>query len=212
MKSFFTLALAILCASTKGISQSGTEPTFIKLPSFIATLNNNKVDLEWITASETNVSHYVIEKSTDGKSFSAAGLVFAFGNTTSDAGYSFSDKLKFSAPGLIYYRLRIVDTGGTSEFSPVRIIRIAGETDSAVSIITYPNPVSNEVRITIPADWQNKKVLYEIFNAAGKTVNKIEASNSGQTQTINVSNLSRGFYIVKASADGETSEQKIIKQ
>jgi len=211
MKSFFTLVLAILFSSTKGISQSGTELTFIKLTSFIATLSNNKVDLEWITASETNVSHYVIEKSTDGKSFRDAGTVFAFGNTTSDAGYTFSDKLKFYTPGLIYYRLRIVDTDGTSELSSVRIIRIA-RADSAVSVTTYPNPVSNELRITIPANWQNKKVLYEIFNAAGKTLNKIETSNSGQTQTINVSNLSRGFYIIKVSANGETSQQKIIKQ
>ncbi|MEI2740432.1 MAG: hypothetical protein V9F01_16790 [Chitinophagaceae bacterium] len=36
----------------------------VKLSSFSATLNNNsKVDLKWSTATETNLSHFVVERS-----------------------------------------------------------------------------------------------------------------------------------------------------
>jgi hypothetical protein len=60
----------------------------VKLVSFTAMLSSNKkVDLEWVTASEINTSHFVIERSTDGSTFSDAGTVFAFGNTTEQKNY-----------------------------------------------------------------------------------------------------------------------------
>nr|WP_287424193.1 hypothetical protein [Candidatus Brachybacter algidus] len=46
----------------------------VKLTAFTAILNNNKVDLKWTTASEVNVSHFVVEKSTDGINYSDAGM------------------------------------------------------------------------------------------------------------------------------------------
>ena len=55
--------------------------------------NNNKVDLKWETATEINVSHFIIEKSIDGKNFSDAGMVFAYGNTTSKSNYVFADNI-----------------------------------------------------------------------------------------------------------------------
>ncbi|MEI2822736.1 MAG: hypothetical protein V9F02_04830 [Chitinophagaceae bacterium] len=51
----------------------------VTLTSFIATLNSNSVNIKWTTASEMNVSHFVLERSIDGTNFSEAGLVFAKG-------------------------------------------------------------------------------------------------------------------------------------
>jgi Secretion system C-terminal sorting domain len=175
-------------------------------------LNNNKVDLKWATASEINASHFMVEKSTDGVNFSEAGMVFATGNAADKADYSLSDNVNMNQAGVIYYRLRSVDIDGKNELSATRIIRIGKQADKNISILTYPNPVSNEVRITIPANWQNKKVLYEIFNAAGRTTKRIETANSSQTETINVSSMATGFYIVRVNFEGQTAQQKIIKQ
>jgi hypothetical protein len=190
----------------------GTLP--VKMELFTATINNsgNKVDLNWTTASEINVNHFIVEKSTDGKNFSEAGMAFAYGTATAKANYSLSDNINANQVGVIYYRIRSVDVDGKSELSVIRIIRISKQTEKNISIVTYPNPVSNEVRITIPANWQNKKLVYEIFNAAGKAIKKIETANSSQTETMNVSSLSPGFYIVRVSFEGVTAQQKIIKQ
>ena len=68
----------------------------VKMYSFTANLNNNKVDLKWITASEINVSHFIVEKSTDGINFSDAGMVFANGNATDKTNYSLSDNVNTS--------------------------------------------------------------------------------------------------------------------
>jgi hypothetical protein len=117
-----------------------------------------------------------------------------------------------SQASVIYYRLRTVDVDGKSGYSATRIIRIGKQTGQTISILTYPNPVSNELRITLPDNWQNKKVTFEIFNANGQVSKRTESANSGQTETLNVSNLVRGFYFVRASCEGQTAQQKIIKQ
>lgn len=185
----------------------------VKLTSFTAMLNNNnKVDLKWETATEINVSHFMVERSTDGTNFSDAGMVFAYGNTTSKSNYVFADNISNIQSSVVYYRLKSIDVDGKTQYSDVRIIRISKQGENVITIITYPNPVSNEVRITIPANWQNKKVVYELFSVNGQTAKKIETANSSQTETLNVSNLNNGLYIVKVTCEGKTAQQKIVKQ
>ena len=86
-------------------------------------LNNDKVDLKWATDTEINVSHFVIEKSNDGKNFNDAGVVFAYGNTSGKTEYRFSDKVKADQPGVFYYVLRSVDNDGKSQYSAIRTIK-----------------------------------------------------------------------------------------
>lgn len=184
----------------------------VKLASFTATLNNNKADLKWTTSSEINVSHFVIEKSLDGTNFQEAGIMFAYGNATDKTDYSFSDNLLNTTATVVYYRLRSVDMDGKAEYSATRIIRLGKQKDNAITILTYPNPVSNELRVTIPAAWQNKPVVYELFTVNGQSVKRSQAGNSGQTETLNISTLAPGLYIVSVSCEGAVAQQKIVKQ
>lgn len=184
----------------------------VKLTSFTAALNNNNADLHWTTASEINVSHFAIERSTDGIHFNDAGVVFAYGNAADNTNYSFSDNLSNIQSGIVYYRLRSVDIDGKSQYSETRMIRISKQKENAISIVTFPNPVINEVRISIPSEWQNKKVIYEVFNAGGQVSKKTETGSSSQTETVNMSKLAPGFYVVRVSCNGQTAQQKIVKQ
>jgi hypothetical protein len=195
---------------------AGFVPSGMLLPvtliSFTAQLQNDKVELKWITATEINTSHFIVEKSIDGKDFSEAGMVFAGGNTVAQKSYTFTDAITGKQDGVIYYRLVSYDIDGQKELSETRIVRLSKQNEQTVSIITYPNPVADELRITLPAGWQNKKVVYEIFMLNGKTVKKTETPNSSQTETINISNLASGMYIIRVSAEGQAAQQKIIKQ
>ena len=199
----------------KGFAIPNASTLPVELLSFSATLNknDNKVDLTWKTATEKNVSHFIIEKSTDGVNYSDAGLMFAYGNTTEEKSYAYADKnINTSQAGVIYYRLRTVDIDQASKLSEVRVIRISKANEQQVSIITYPNPVSNELRVTVPANWQGKKVTYEIMNNNGRIMIKSEPGSSSQTETLNISQLSPGFYLVRTTCGNETATQKIIKQ
>jgi hypothetical protein len=194
-----------------------TYPSQITLPveliSFSAVLNGNKADLKWTTATEKNVSHFVVERSTDGKEFEQAGIVFAYGNTSDRVNYSFSDtKINTSKPGMIYYRLRSVDIDERNQLSTVKMIRIGKQDDQQIAILTYPNPVTTELRVTIPGSWQGKKVSYEVLNNNGRLSIRTEATSSSQTETIHVGQLGTGVYFVKATCNGVTAVQKIVKQ
>lgn len=185
----------------------------VTLTSFTASLNNNsKVDLTWTTATEMNLSHFVVEKSIDGINYTDKGIVFAMGNTTEKQTYKMNDNIGNDRAQVIYYRLRSIDLDGKSQLSETRIIRVGKGNTDQVSILTYPNPVSNEVRITVPAEWQNKKVTYEIFNLNGQTMKKTEVANSSQTQAMSLLNFAPGFYSVRATCEGQSAVQKIIKQ
>lgn len=186
----------------------------VKLTTFNAnlSLDQSKVDLTWTTATEINASHFVVERSTDGSNFTEAGTVFAFGNSTESKNYQFPDKVNTLNATVIYYRLRQVDIDGKFDYSATRIVRISKQTENSITLVTYPNPVTNEVRITIPANWQNKKVAYELLNANGQTAKKTVTTSSSQTESMNVSSLNSGLYIVKVTCEGQSAIQKIIKQ
>lgn len=185
----------------------------VKLASFTATLNNlNNAELKWTTAAEMNVSHFVVERSTDGIHFSDAGIVFAAGNSSSDMNYSFSDKLSGVTATVIWYRLRSVDMDESAEFSATKMIRIGNRNETGLSLTVYPNPVQQDLRVTIPAVWQNKKLVYEMIAVSGQVVNRTQSGNSSQTETLNVRSLAPGMYYVRVTCEGQMIQHKIIKQ
>jgi hypothetical protein len=183
----------------------------VKLLSFTAALNQaqNKVDLKWSTASEMNVSHFVIEKSYDGKNFNDAGVMFAYGNTTEKMDYSYPDKIS-GTQQVIYYRLRSVDNDSKTQLSEIRVVRIAKQ-DEMLKLVTYPNPVTNELRVSVPSAWQGKAIVLELFNQSGQRMKAISTGSASQTETITVGDLTQGLYLLKASNGEESREQKVIK-
>ncbi|HMU45502.1 MAG TPA: T9SS type A sorting domain-containing protein [Chitinophagaceae bacterium] len=186
----------------------------VKMESFTAVLSNdgNKVMLNWKTLSELNVSHFVVERSINGTDYKDIGVVFAAGNSMEQQAYSFDDNVINASDAILYYRLRTVDIDEKYMYSQIRLIKLSNNNPNIVSIITYPNPVRNDLQITIPASWQNRKVIYELFRADGQSIRRIERANSSQTETVTVSGLASGFYILRVSCELETSSRKIIKQ
>ena len=97
----------------------------VKPVAFTAVINNanmNKVDLKWSTETETNLSHFIVERSIDGVNFSNAALVFAYGNTTSRSEYVFADNINKIKSGNIHYRITSVDSDGRGQVSEIIII------------------------------------------------------------------------------------------
>ena len=102
----------------------GTVPA--KPTSFTAAVNTNnskKIDLKWSTETETDLSHFIVERSVDGINFSNAALVFAYGNTTAKADYSFADNISRLLSGAVYYRIISISTDGKNLSSEVLIIK-----------------------------------------------------------------------------------------
>lgn len=181
------------------------------LESFTANLKNDAVLINWEASVETNFSHYILQRSYSGNEFEDIATIFGTG-VFGTMRYSYNDASVNTQSPVVYYRLLMVDNDGKAKYSSVRMIRFGKQTENNISILTYPNPVSNELRITIPNNWQNKKVTYEVFNSNAQISKKLETANSSQTESVNVSALAPGFYIVRVTCEGQIAQQKIIKQ
>jgi hypothetical protein len=123
MKTIKTLKQNILKSALFILFSFGIAPA--KPASFTAVVNNNnnnRVDLKWSTEAETNLSHFIVERSTDGINFSDAALVFAYGNTTSKSDYVFADNISKVESGIIYYRITSIGTDGKTQQSDIQVI------------------------------------------------------------------------------------------
>ena len=205
--------LRLFSVYMKGFSYPNLTLLPVEMESFTAMLDKDgkKVQLNWVTTNEINVNHFVVERSLDGAHFTNTGMVFSAANSSQRANYSFPDAIASVRANMIYYRLCTVDIDGRMQYSDIRIIKITKQENNDLSILTYPNPVARELRITIPASWQNKQVSYEIINVNGQLSKRIVEKAGGQTETVNVSNLTDGMYVVKVSCEGQSVTQKIIK-
>ena len=104
----------------------------------------------------------------------------------------------------------MVDIDGKYKYSAIRILKV-NTVGAALSISTYPNPVANELRITIPSQWQDRKVVYDMFNTSGKMVKRYVAQRASQTEVLYLNDVNAGSYVIRLSSGEETLAQQIVK-
>ena len=179
----------------------------VKFTLFTVTLKNNDAVLNWNAAQDEALSHYVIQRSTDGTTYTDIATVFA----SASMNYAYTDKNVNTSTSSVYYRIVGVDKTKATAASTVKMIRLTKAEAASIAIAAFPNPVVNDLRITLPAAWQGKAVTFEVYNTAGTLAKATQASNASQIENITVSNLTKGFYMIKAICGGETAAQRIVK-
>jgi len=121
--ALFILLLHITIIAGARTSTVGIIPA--KPSSFTAVRNSNNINrvvLKWSTETETNLSHFIVERSSDGINFSDAALVFAYGNTTSKSDYVFADNISKIQSEAIYYRISSIGADGKTRQSDIQVI------------------------------------------------------------------------------------------
>ena len=182
----------------------------VKLTNFSAKYEKQQVSLNWSTEQEKTFSHFILEKSSNGVDFKETAVVFAKDNGAFSKEYSLNDDVSENAKGFIYYRLKMVDVNQKAQTSAIRVIKIGGEV-AEVKIQAYPNPVVNELRVTIPSAWQNQPVTYDLYSLNGKMVKQVISKSASQTEVFPMTNLNAGMYIVKVTSGQQTATRQIIK-
>ncbi|MFD1628766.1 Ig-like domain-containing protein [Pseudopedobacter beijingensis] len=100
-------------------AQSTTLP--VKLTSFNGKLQGDHVELNWLTASEKNNSHFDVLRSADGKTFDKIGFVQGKGTSDLTNNYSYTDLFPYK--GNNYYKLKQVDFNGNAEESQAILVK-----------------------------------------------------------------------------------------
>jgi hypothetical protein len=182
----------------------------IELSDFTASFQKNKVELKWFLPAKENASHFTIERSANGRNFEEIGMILTDDASKSGGkGYAFNENVSEKINGVLYYRLKIVDLFGQHTYSPTRIIK-TGNTEN-VTVAAYPNPVLNELRVTVPSAWQNKSVRFELYNNSGQMVKQMATARSSQTESINMRDMQNGFYVMKVISGNDVAVQRIVK-
>jgi len=213
---------ADLCAGENGnitgdISGDGTQcggPVPVELTSFTANVRENKVMLEWATATEVNNYGFEIEKQTGSKqsvlgNWEMIGFVEGHGNSNSPKQYSFTDK-NLVGGSLFKYRLKQIDNDGTYEYSDEIEIEIIPVEFALYQ--NYPNPFNptTKIRYQLP---QESKVIIKIYDILGSEVITLlnEKKEPGVYEIeFNAQHLSSGTYIYRIIAGSFVETKKMI--
>jgi hypothetical protein len=182
----------------------------VKLLDFEAKYTKPDVSLTWRSSQEINFNYYLLEHSSDGNTYSTTCLVFGAGVNGMGAAYNYRDKSVEGRSGIIYYRLKMVDNDGRMTYSPVKIVRL-NQDENKPSLVAYPNPVSNELKIMMPAAWVKRAVQIDLFNVSGQKLKSYVSSNAGAIEFFNTSDLRPGVYFLQASCGIEIARQQIVK-
>jgi hypothetical protein len=176
--------------------------------SFKTSLAKDKVSLVWSNSQDGNMSHYSIERSYDNKKFQQVALLFPAEDNSIAGSYSYKDPIKNTAAAVIYYRLKMVDKDGKFKYSPIRSVRMASVNDT-VKVSAYPNPVMDELHISVTREWENKTLSGLLMSTNGSV---IKTFNIQQNATIGMSDVPAGSYYIKVANEKEISTQAIVKR
>ncbi len=167
--------------------------------------NGVKNTIKWSTASESNNSHFSIERSTDGSNFTEIAQVQGAGNSSSQINYTYHDK--DNVEGLVYYRLKQVDFDG--EYSYTDIL-IANCSEEGTDIITHYDNGSSNTFLQIQSGRDQNGVI-SIYTAEGRLVaNSQHDLREGNNEILlNTSTLSKGIYMISLQTNDQTISRKI---
>jgi len=189
-------------------SLSGTTSNFLAQNSSVVTLplrwlaftvqeQNKTVVLEWATASEVNLSGFVIERSVDVKQWQTIGSVPSVSAVEKNE-YRFTDALPLTS--ISYYRIRENDRDGSYSYSNVKMIRMKS-VSGMFELIS--NPVINK---TLQVQINTTKQNLQLFTGDGKLLWIKQLTIGGHT--IDVSGLTKGMYILSS---GEHQKKLVIR-
>jgi hypothetical protein len=162
-------------------------PLPVTITSFTAARSGIESVLQWQTATEQNCREFIIERSSDGRNYSAIGSVEGAGNSQTLLNYTYTDLQPL--PNSNFYRLKQVDLDGNFDYSTVRMITFP----TTGKLIWY---IADKSSVVILLQ-QGKDEPFALYDAAGRLLRSGNLAN-GRTQ---VSQLPPGIYFVHVSAN-----------
>ena len=167
-------------------------PSALAVNSIVAsaTLNDKVATITWSTVGEKGESYYSVEKSTDGKNFTAIGQQAA--KNTAIASYTATDNSVVE--GNNYYRIKAVSETGSVNYSNVAKVQL---TVNSNQFTVYPNPLVGKTLNVSLGNVAAGKYVVCIYNVLGEKVNEQTISHSGgsATHAITINNtLAGGVY------------------
>ena len=189
--------------ASKGSNQNSPLP--VTLVSYTATKKANGSQLNWETASESNNSHYLVYRSTDGANFKQIAKIT--GNNKASI-YQYLDQSP--ASGDNYYKLVQFDFDGKFEELGIRAVNFELQVDNTVSI--YPKPADDKLNLSFNRTFDSD-ISVKIFDLSGREVQKtiITAQKEAVNYVLDLDEkINSGIYIINISSGQYKHSERII--
>lgn len=171
----------------------------VDLLTFGGKLNGNMVNLSWQVANEQNLQAYVVERSLNGKDYTALAQRSAIGS----AQYSYADNISSLAGRRLYYRIRMANKDGSFRHS--RIFTLHTPQNTMFSV--YPNPVTRGPLTVVVSSGTSGGTL-QVLDMAGRQLMQKAFAGPGQIQ-LQLNHLPSGSYLLRMQANGTSAQSRI---
>jgi glucose/arabinose dehydrogenase len=164
-------------------------PLPVTLLNFVGTSGTGGVNLTWETTFEQNIRHFDVEYSDDNIDFTSVGIVAAR-NAINGETYRFNHTV-FNKQR-VYYRLKMVDLDGSTEYSKTITLEITGSARNYV----FPTLATNgTIGLYLTESFEN----VEIVDLQGKILKKQHISGRTGRIDIQLPSSAAGTVIVRLS-------------
>lgn len=196
--------------STEFILGSTGTPLPIELINFDANINDNKVDLKWVTVSELNNDFFTVQKSKDGRNWQEVIEMRGAGNSNQQISYFDSDYMPFV--GQSYYRLKQTDYDGNYTYS--NIVPVYYDSEAIGSLSLYPNPIDAGDELSLSFnEIEEEEILVVLRDITGKEYySKLYLGiEKGMLIGLPIEKvIPAGLYLITATSENSIYSKKLV--
>lgn len=165
-----------------------------------ASRRESVVTVDWSITKESAVREYHVERSGDGRSFTAISNLAATANNGGSVAYHYTDQSPLSGKG--YYRIKAVNKDNSTVYSSVAAV--GAGTGGKMEAGIYPNPVQNHSFTLQLTNIHSGTVNLVLYNAAGQQVYRRSLQAESGSSTIQVdlpATVAAGMYMLVAGME-----------
>lgn len=161
----------------------------VTLKSFSASpLDGRQIMIEWTTSVESDNDYFLLDHSTDGKTFQRLRTIDSYGNSETEQKYSYLHQV--ASGGDQYYRLSQYDLDGS--FASLGLTQVKLVSDGQIPRL-YPNPISAGQEIRLSGVDQLENTSCTLHNMIGQSW---PLQNTGERLQL-PANLPAGKYFLR---------------
>jgi hypothetical protein len=188
------------CSISDQIAVSHASTLPVTLTGFKAKVQDCQSLVSWQVTDAVNFSHFIVERSNDGRSFTGiAQLPY-----TGSPAYSFTDGTLDNTT--TFYRLKMVDIDGDYTYSSIVSVKALC---NGQSVKVHPTVTENLVQVMLPVGYERATI--QVYNMSGQRMNA-PVNGSGNLRTADLSGLPGAVYLLQVGNGKEMKSFKIKKQ
>jgi hypothetical protein len=173
-----------------GVTSSTALPVIFS--SSKASQKSSGIQVDWSTASESNLSNFVIERSSNGTSFAPVATLTAKGSASAATNYTWYDATPLA--GNNYYRIKAVNKDGSILYTSILRVNLS---NSLGELVIAPNPVRSHTLNLQLSNFDKGVYSINVFNGQGQKVfsSSINHTGGSATQSFQLpANIKAGMY------------------